>query len=110
MILEAVENHNSSIEIGEATVQVLELEDKIKAATLWFIIDNKVSSSVRNLYSEDMLHVSKLAKKVIELKKRPVDKDNLIDRNKEKISAKKAARSNKRKENMSIDIKELENE
>ena len=60
-------NHNDSRNIGEATVQVLEQEEKTKAATLGNIIDARASSSVRKFYSEAMLQMRKLAKKVIEL-------------------------------------------
>ena len=67
MILETVGNHNDSRNIGEATVQALEWEDKIKEATLGVIIDTKISSSVSKFYSQATLQMSNLAKKVIEL-------------------------------------------
>ena len=49
MILEIVENHNSSRDIEEATVQALEREEKIKACKLGVMIDTKVSSSVKKI-------------------------------------------------------------
>ena len=55
MILETVDNHNDSREIGDVTVQALEREEKIKAATIGGIIDIKVSGSVRKFYSEATL-------------------------------------------------------
>ena len=65
MILETVGNHNDSRNIGEATVQALEREEKIKAATLGVTIDVKVSSSLRKFHSEATLQMSKLAKKLM---------------------------------------------
>ena len=91
MILETVGNHNDSRDIRADTAQVLEREDKIKAATLRVIIDTKVSISVRNNYSEVTLQMSKLTKKVMKLEKQPVEKDNVITINKEKISTSKVA-------------------
>ena len=71
MILEPMVNHNRVRQIGEATFQALQREDKIKAVTLENIIDSKVSGSVRKFYSEATLQMSKLAKKVIDLEKLP---------------------------------------
>ena len=92
MILETVGNHNDSRNIGEATCQALEREDKIKAATLGNVIDTKASSSAGKFYSKATLQMNKLAKKFIELEKQPVEKDNAFTSNKEKRSAKKVVR------------------
>ena len=64
------------------------------------MIDAKVFSSARKIYSEATHYMSKLAKKIRELEKRPVEKDNVIDRNKEKRSTKKSAQNVKRKEQL----------
>ena len=71
MILESIGNHNRARQIGEATFQALEKENKVKGATLGNIIDWKVSGSVRKFYSKATLQRSKLAKKVIDLEKLP---------------------------------------
>ena len=98
MILETVGNHNDSRNIREATVQTLEQEDKIKASTLEVITCTKVSSSARKFYSEVTLQMIKLAKKVIELEKQPIEKYNVITSKKDKTeSAKKVSHNVKRK-------------
>ena len=101
MILEMMGNHSRSRQIGEATYQALEKEDKIKAATLEDVIDAKVSGSVRKFYSEDTLQMSKLAKKVIDLEKRPKDKAHVMEGVQHKRSRKKAKRQANRKEKRS---------
>ena len=55
MIMETSENYDSSKIVGEAMTQGLEREEKIKEATLVFIIDIKVSNSVRKLYVQETL-------------------------------------------------------
>lgn len=69
VILETMGNHNDSRNIGEAILQALEWEEKIKAATSGIVIDAKVSSSVRKFYCEETLQMIKLVKKVVELEK-----------------------------------------
>ena len=67
MILETVGNYNRSRLVGEATVQSLQREEKIKSATLEVTIDTKASSSVRKFHSQATLQMSKLAKNVADL-------------------------------------------
>ena len=98
MILETMGNHSRSREIGEATYQALEREDKVKAATLDDIIDTKVYGSVRKFYSEATLQMSKLAKKVIDLEKSPKERVHFMEGAQEKRARKKDKRQASKKE------------
>ena len=97
MIVETMENHSRSRKIWEATYQALEKEDKIKAATLEDIIDAKASGSFSKFYSEATLQMSKLAKKVINLEKRPKDGVRVVEGVQETRARKKAKRQANRK-------------
>ena len=98
VILESIGNHNRERQIGEATFQALESENKIKADTLENIIDTKVSGSVRKYYSEAPLQMIKLAKKVIDLEKLPKKGTRVMEGQHEKRVRKKAKRKAVRKE------------
>ena len=86
MILETMGNHSRSRQIGEATHQALEKEDKIKAAILEDVVDTKVSGSAKKFYSEATLQTSKLSKKIIDLGKRPKDRAHIVEGVQEKRS------------------------
>ena len=77
--LETMGNHSRSGQVGEATHQSLEREDKIKTSTLEDIIDSKAYGSVRKFYSEATLQMSKLAKKVIDLEKLPKERVHVME-------------------------------
>ena len=95
-LLEAMNNHDASSKIGDATSEALEKEDRVKAATLENIIDTKMSGVARRFFSEATLQMSKLVKKAIETEKRPLEKVRYQAQQFDKRLRKKAKRRDER--------------
>ena len=62
------------MEIGDATNEALENEDKVKETTLKNFINSKLSDAVLKYFREVTLQMSRLVKRVIDLEKGPIDK------------------------------------